>query len=400
MRVVFPICLVFCLAFSTLAAGLPPKVPAGMKRVEGKYHYLIHDLTPEEEQEVLLRMEAMVDEYASRTRDFSGKLNQKLPFLLFRKADDYHRNGGIKGSAGVFTGESLMAIAGERLDNNVWHTIQHEGFHQFAAAVIGGDMPIWVNEGLAEYFGEAVYTGDGFVSGAIPKHRLKRIQGVFDKGGFKSIEGMMRTSHRQWNSELNINNYDQAWAMVTFLAHGEDGRYQKAFGRFMIALNRQVPWEKAWQDTFGSAEGFEDKWKTWWTSDDRDASVDVYARAATQMLTSYLGRAASQKQAFDDFDALLSAIEKGEIRWHKADALPNSLSKDCVELTKALLKNGASFNLQPVPVGTSSRLTQQGIVCEMKDGSKITGTYRLKGARIGSVSSDVSLPKASVKTSK
>ncbi len=404
MRVARSIYLALVLALSSQAGGLPPKVPAGMKGVEGKYHYLIHDLSPEEEQEVLLRMEAMVDEYIARTRDFSGRLNQKLPFMLFRKPADYYRNGGIEGSAGVFTGASLMAIAGEKLNNNTWHTIQHEGFHQFAAAVIGGDMPIWVNEGLAEYFGEAVYTGDGFVSGAIPRHRLKRVQGLFAKGSFKSVERMMGTTHQQWNRELNINNYDQAWTMVTFLAHGEDGKYQKAFGRFMIALNKQVPWQKAWQDSFGSAAGFETKWEAWWTSEERTASVDVYARAATQMLTSYLGRATSQKQSFDDIDKLLAAVEANEVKWHKSDALPASLGKDCVELTNALTKNGATFTLAQVPVGTSSKLTQPGVVCVLQDGSKIIGTFKLKGARMGSVLAEVEVgkdkPKPDVKPGK
>ena len=52
-----------------------------------------------------------------------------------------------------------MAFAGEHITAYTWHTVQHEGFHQFAHAVIGGDIPTWLNEGLAEYFGEALFTG-------------------------------------------------------------------------------------------------------------------------------------------------------------------------------------------------------------------------------------------------
>jgi hypothetical protein len=371
----------------------PPRVPPGMKGVEGKYHLLIHDLTPEEEREVLVRIEAMVDEYIARTRDFSGRLNQKLPFYLFRNEADYNRAGGIPGSAGVFMGDRLMAIAGEKLNNNTWHTIQHEGFHQFAAAVIGGDMPIWVNEGLAEYFGEAVYTGDGFVSGAIPRGRLSRVQKLIKDNQFRPIDHMMRLSHQQWNRELDVTNYDQAWSMVTFLAHGEDGKYQKAFGRFMVQLNRGRPYQQAWRDTFGSADGFEERFRGWWTAEDRDASVDVYARAATQMLTSYLARAASQKQTFTEIEPLLDAIEKGEIKSHKSDTLPTSLAKDCIELSRALLKNGATFVVGQIPSDKNPRVTNPGIKCTLEDGTVITATYKLKGSRIGSVSSEIEYPK-------
>ena len=64
----------------------------------------------------------------------------------------------------------------QKMDARTWHTVQHEGFHQFAHVVIRGDLPIWVNEGLAEYFGEAVFTGDGFVSGVIPPTAMTGIR--------------------------------------------------------------------------------------------------------------------------------------------------------------------------------------------------------------------------------
>jgi hypothetical protein len=253
-------------------------------------------------------------------------------------------------------------------------------------------MPIWVNEGLAEYFGEAVYTGDGFVSGAIPRGRLARVQKLIDDNKFRTVDSMMLLSHQRWNAELDVTNYDQAWAMVNFLAHGEDGKYQKAFGRFMVQLNRGRPYQAAWRDTFGSADGFDDKFRGWWTAEERDASVDVYARAAAQMLASYLGRAASQKQTFTELDPLLTAIENGEIKWHKSDALPTSLARDCVELSRALVQNGATITVGQIPSDKNPRLTNPGVKCVLPDGTTITAPYKLKGARMGSVSSEITYP--------
>jgi len=111
--------------------------------------------------------------------------------------------------------------------------VQHEGFHQFAHAVIRGELPPWVNEGIAEYFGESIFTGDAFVTGIIPPFRLKRVQSEIQTNRFKSVKSMMLLSHQQWNSEMEIENYDQAWSMVHFLAQGENGRYQTAFVNFM-----------------------------------------------------------------------------------------------------------------------------------------------------------------------
>ena len=186
----------------------------------------------------LRSMTRMVELYQARTKDFSGTIRQRLPFYLFRKSEDYFAAGAPRGSAGVYMGSALMAIAGERVTQRTWHVVQHEGFHQFCDAVIGGNVPIWINEGLAEYFGEAIFTGDNFVSGVIPKWRLQRVRKQIQNKQFKSIQDMMLLGHRDWNAELDLANYDQAWSMAHFLAHGDDGRYQKAFGQLMVRISK------------------------------------------------------------------------------------------------------------------------------------------------------------------
>ncbi|MBC7782226.1 MAG: DUF1570 domain-containing protein [Burkholderiales bacterium] len=371
-------------------------LPKGMKRVEGKYHYLMYDLSDDQAREAMLRMEAMVDEYLDRTRDFSGRLGGgKLPFMLFRREEDYHRAGGMPDTAGVFDGKQLLAIAGEKLNAETWHTIQHEGFHQFAHAVMGGGMPIWVNEGLAEYFGEAVFTGDGFVSGAIPAYRLDRVRKSINGKQFKSIDAMLQLSHREWNNEMSAMNYDQAWAMVAFLAHGDDGKYQKAFGQFISQTGRGIPWENAWQATFGQRRGIEERMEAWWNSPQRDDAIEPYARAATQMLSSYLARATSQKDKFADIKELLAGIKQGTIRHNPNDLLPKGLANDCIELVAGLeQKRGVKFELTAVPVGQSRTLTQPAIVCRVPDGTTITGTFKLRtGNRVGVVEAKIERPK-------
>ncbi|HMO25788.1 MAG TPA: hypothetical protein PKB10_05915, partial [Tepidisphaeraceae bacterium] len=164
-----------------------PAAAAGLKRHETRYYILYTDLSDEEAREAAVRMTKMAEEYADRTRDFAGAIRQKFDFYLFRDKEAYYAAGGPRGSAGVFDGQSLKAIAGEQLTDQTWHAVQHEGFHQFAHYVIGNDnMPIWVNEGLAEYFGEAIFTGDGFVSGVMPGWRVRRIKSAMRNEQFKT----------------------------------------------------------------------------------------------------------------------------------------------------------------------------------------------------------------------
>src|SRR5581483_10129912 len=264
-------------------------------------YYVIHtDINPTDAREAAIRMTKMAEEYLRRTKSFSGPIRHKLPFYLYRTEEEYRAAGGIKGSAGLFDCNELLAIAGEHPDANTWHTVQHEGFHQFAAAVVG-ELPVWVNEGIAEYFGEAVFTGDSFVSGVIPPWRLKRVKEEIRSGRFKPIGEMMQMPHDQWNDDLSIANYDQAWSMVQFLTHGDDGKYADAFSSFMVQLGRGRAWEQAWRQTFGDTAGFEQRWKQWWMNLPDDPTAARYAYATTSTLTGYVARAFSQRQTFPDF---------------------------------------------------------------------------------------------------
>jgi hypothetical protein len=220
-------------------------IPAGMQAYQSPYYDIYTDLEPERAQEAILRMTRMAEEYHERTKDFSGVIRNKFPFFLFKNAADYYSAGGMAGSAGVFmvrgNDARLMAIAGEKSTNGTWHVVQHEGFHQFAHAVIGGDLPSWLNEGLAEYFGEGIFTGDGMVTGVISPNRCKRVQDQIKNKRFKSIKQMMLLSHAQWNAEMDVTNYDMAWSMAHFLAHGDNGKYQGAFSSFVRDLGRNRP---------------------------------------------------------------------------------------------------------------------------------------------------------------
>src|SRR5665213_2758385 len=205
--------LVLCGVCGLAAAptkGLVDSKPEKLRKYESPYYDIFTDVDPEQARGVVVRMTKMAEEYHDRTKDlFSGTINQKLPFYLFSNPEDYYAAGGPEGSIGVFMrgigrrGSKLMAFTsktrGGDISADTWHTIQHEGFHQFVHYVVRGNIPVWVNEGMAEYFGEGIFTGDGMITGAIRPTRCRRLKAEIKTGYFKSLESMMRTSHFQWN---------------------------------------------------------------------------------------------------------------------------------------------------------------------------------------------------------
>ena len=373
-----------------------PTFPPDLKLYETKYYRVYTDIDPAQAREACIRMTRMAEEYHVRTAEFAGDIREKLPFYLFKSADEYYAAGGLAKTAGVFNGSRLMAMDDPRVGKQIWHIVQHEGFHQFVHAVIGGEIPIWVNEGMAEYFGEAIFTGDGFVVGVIPQWRLMRIKKTIQNGGFKSIASMMRLSHTTWNSEMNIANYDQAWSMVHFLAHGDGGRYQSAFEGYMRLISHGRDSEDAWDGTFGNdTAGFERQWKAYWTKLPDNPTSELYAKATVATLTSFFARAVAQKQTFDDFDEFCRDANDGSLKTSPDEWLPPSLLEAAMRDVAHREQLGEKFSL-PKQTGKRSSNVFSGVTDDTVEGLHVAGDVKLQERHVEQVTVAISGTKHAV----
>ncbi len=364
-----------------LQNALTASAQAGLETYQTKYYIIYTDLDIDGVREATVRITAMAEEYYERTRGFAGKITDRLEFYLYRNPADYYANGGLPRSSGVYKGKKLMAIVGHRAGPEAWSTIQHEGFHQFADAVMGGDIPIWVEEGLAGYFEESVFTGDGYTSGVIPQHRLERIKQFINGRRLKTFPQLMTLERVTWNEQMTTENYDQAWSMVHFLAHGDGGKYQKAFAAFVTDVARWQRWQVAWQKHFGTdIKAFEGAWRKFWTELPDNPTQDLYTQAVVRTLTGFLGRAHSRKQHFESAEEFFSAAEAGKLTFHPEDWLPPSLLTDA--LAKATRLGEWSLETAPLPKGPKLILTT-------KDDKRLVGTFTAgRSGRIGEVTVD------------
>ncbi len=345
-----------------------------------RYYTIYTDLDRDQVQEASVHITRVAEVYANRTRDFSGVIRTKLPFVLYRNEDDYIDAGGVKGSAGLFTGKALIAIAGEKLSSRTWHVVQHEGFHQFAAAVIGGDIPTWVNEGLAEYFGEGVFTGDDLITGIVPEWRRKRIINSLQANRFKTVEQMMHISLGDWNAQLSPVNYDQAWSMIQFLAHGDGGKYQTAFNNFMRAISKHTNPMQAWRANFGAGSGFEERWRDYWTKLPPNPSDNLYRQATVSTLTSFVARAYAAGQNFESMPDFAAAASAGKLNCAPEDALPKSLLAAAMTDVGNRMKSNEVFLIEH----TGDRRAQPRVVVHFGDDA-LVGEFVLREGRVDHV---------------
>ncbi len=341
-------------------------------------YYVIHtDLEADDAREAGIRMTRMFEAYRTRTQGFSGEIPDRFQFYLYKSKADYLKAGGPPGSAGVFSGSILMATAGGAVSPKTWQVIQHEGFHQFAKSVIRGDLPTWLNEGMAEYFSHGLFTGDSYYTGLISPEYLARLQDAMKGKRTKSFNQLMAISHDQWNQKLVRENYDQAWSIVHYLVHGEDGRHQAAFAKYIEALGKGQPAAKAWRQAgLPEVNKLEQQWNAWWLAQPPNPTADQYTEAYARTFASYLARAAGQHQSFNSFDQFAKAARSGKVRTAAirnglpADSwLPPRLLSDDIE---AATNSGVRWSIQTAPSGG------RGVMADCPDGARVTASCVFK----------------------
>jgi hypothetical protein len=358
------------------AAGGAVKKPA-MRLYETPNYKLSTDLPEEMAREADLRMTRMFEEYTRRTAGFSGAPREKFPFSMFQNLEDYYAAGGLPGSAGCYnlgTGQ-LMAFAGGKNSQMTWHIIQHEGFHQFAAATIHAELPPWVNEGLAEYFGEALFTGDSYIPGFINPGRLEIVKEEITKGQWKPFATMTTMTLTEWNHQMGAANYNQAWAMVHFLAHGEDGKYQKAFTAYINQMNRGATPAAAWANVFGKdVAGFQEKCEKWWKALPEYPTNEIYEKATVMRMTSILAREEAQGHHYDGWKDFLAQARPTDLKLSRDLWLPTSFVDEADTMSEKI----GTWTLENKPK------QMPRLIC-VGNTSTYTGTFVLNGKKVASI---------------
>ena len=354
-------------------------------------YYIIHsDLDIDTVREAAARMTAMAETYNERTKGFAGQIRDKLPFYLFGNVLGYHHAGGIPGSAGVFIrdehGQRLMVIASGARDEQIWQTVQHEGFHQFAFNVITPRLPVWVNEGLAEYFGQGIWAGDGYVTGVILPPRLARVRRMIGSKRLLPFVKMLTMSHDEWKGGLSGRNYDQAWSMVHFLVHAEDGKYRKAFGNYINDVARRKDAAKAFAARLGrDLDAFQEKYSEWWNGLPPDPTADLRTQAVVATLTSFVARTKIARVKVETFEEFAAAAREGKIqvsgKRYPRLWLPQSLVQGAIEEAPAL----GQWSLD-----TSG--SRPELILKQSDGTVFRGSFTLASKRAPKVTIQIDKP--------
>jgi hypothetical protein len=287
-------------------------------------HYRIKTDVPKEEARELARhLNVMYDEYSRRLASLPPRPGVANVFdvYIFATQHDYLETLRVKfgvdasGSGGLFFHSPLgsgLALWTETLPKRrIEHVMQHEGFHQFAHSRFADDLPIWVNEGLAEFFGESVLIGNRLILGQSSPRVINRVKDAIEKRTYIPFRVMLAMSHQQWGQAVRGGDaslqYHQAWSMVHFLVYGDGGRYQQAFERYLRLLNTGVKSDTAFVQVFGAdLDAFDARWREYAT--DATPSAFVTALERFEFLAAGLLQLSKLEQYPETLDELRAAL--------------------------------------------------------------------------------------------
>jgi hypothetical protein len=294
------------------------------REFRSKHYRILSDLDQDDTKAYAAHLDLMYEEYARRLAGIPQQAPE-VPFvLMFQREADYlatlRNRYGVNGtgSGGMFfispAGAALAFFVEQLPRTRVLHVVQHEGFHQYAHSRFAGTLPPWVNEGLAEFFGESIVVDGRVIVGQASPGAVASVKKAIESGTTVDFVRLLTMSGDQWNANVRGGNasvqYVQSWSMVQFLGWAEGGRYQRPFESYLRLLHSGTPSEQAFVQAFGTNDvaSFERAWREWATN--LKPSAFSAAAARIRFLAEGLRFLSREGIAVTDLEDLVSQLRE------------------------------------------------------------------------------------------
>jgi tetratricopeptide (TPR) repeat protein len=178
---------------------------------------------------------------------------------IFDSEDEYHQFAstlatGMDGSLGLFHRLNKTLLLTSKVSaETTQHILFHEGFHQYLDLAVS-QAPIWMNEGLAEYFGSTTFDVTGKpAEGGMVAMRLPDL-----RGPLVPIDKLIRMPPGVYMHPQNASrHYAQSWALVHYLKQGGNASATRLFDLYCAAIIAGRSHADAYLMSFGRDGGGE-----------------------------------------------------------------------------------------------------------------------------------------------
>ena len=258
-----------CLAAAMLLAAVSPSIAAERPWVEARSRrFTVVTNGSEGDARATLRqfeqIHAVFQAVAAGTPQDAGK-----PFTIIAARDEatmkrllpayWERKGGMR-PGGVFLDDPTQVFVVVRVDEGPSESWSHSiVFHEYVHFLVQRQvdyLPLWLSEGMAEFYGTCSVEKDRVMVGRAAPWNLQLLQ----ERAPLPIETLLAAdaSSPLYNEESRSSIfYGQSWAIVHYLMHGAKGAQLPRLASYLALISKGLDSVEAARQAFGDLKVFE-----------------------------------------------------------------------------------------------------------------------------------------------
>jgi hypothetical protein len=161
----------------------------------------------------------------------------------------------------IKTTEEQNHAAFKQMRRRLFQRLYHEAFHAYVANFVyprsEGELPRWLNEGLAQIFETAIFEIGELRVGHADKERLEAAQKALSKGTLLPLSDLLKSGPKQFqvahaaDQQISDRYYLASWALAFYLTFDRKVLGTKALDDYVKALKRGVEPQEAFSDLVG-----------------------------------------------------------------------------------------------------------------------------------------------------
>lgn len=245
-------------------------------RVETDHYVVETDIAQRRAEEYARELETVRRFYAQRfgVDDPAPEPARRAKVLIFDTREGFHAyaelttDDRVESLLGYYLPRYRQLLLYEDKDDatlaDTRRVLYHEAFHQFVDGRVA-DMPKWLDEGLAEFFGGCTIEGGRVArSGLVHEDRLRDVRRFVASGaGPVPFPRLMLESGSEFYSGAVAAKYAQAWSLIHYFELGAAGEVKERWRRYVGLLRQGAASKRAFEEAW-SGVAWDELQTAWW----------------------------------------------------------------------------------------------------------------------------------------
>ncbi len=252
---------------------LPAVCPASRLRAETKPWIEVHspnfrvitDGTEHQARVVAAEFEQMRSVFATNFKSFRLDSGAPLMIVAARDYDSaealepqlYKRDHNVAGEFHQGWEKRFAMIRLDTWGDGSHHAVYHEYIHSILH-MNARWLPVWLDEGLAEYYGNTRFRSDKTYLGALPED--ERTLFTHSLIPVETLLAVDRRSPYYHDANLVPVFYADSWALVHYMTFGPEMQGGAKLNQFFNLLQKGVAQKEAFVQAFGDMASFNTQW--------------------------------------------------------------------------------------------------------------------------------------------